>query len=404
MLLTRLHPEIRRRIAAAPEVFSKKLWREDMRRWDEEIKPDSIARNRKLQNTPIAALGDAEFLAHLEEVRANAVEMIYRHHIFTIPCMLSRGPLRVGSPALDGPAFGRSARRAQGRRADLARRRRRAARTPAGRARRAAASPRTASADARRSRSWTICSRSTGSREPLQAYLDEVGYRARLGLRHRRQVRARDARDAGRRHLRRRGHDRIGRADFTKRRDALRAKVPEAHRAEFDELLEEARFIHRLRDERGMYNDSWGTGLARRAMLEAGRRLVQQRRAAGRRRSPSTPATRRSSACSRARSSRASRSCAAARPGAKPRRSPTRRRSSDRSRRDRRRSNGCPRRRRPTRGRWTRSSARSSTSRCRRRRRRASPACRCIRASTKGRPGSSTARRISTGCSRATCS
>ena len=91
MLLTRLHPEIRRRIAAAPEVFAKKLWREDMRRWDEEIKPDSIARNRKLQNTPITTLGDAEFLAHLEDVRANAVEMIYRHHIFTIPCCFPVG-------------------------------------------------------------------------------------------------------------------------------------------------------------------------------------------------------------------------------------------------------------------------------------------------------------------------
>jgi pyruvate,water dikinase len=61
--------------------------------------------------------------------------------------------------------------------------------------------------------------------------------------------------------------------DFAVRRDALRAKVPEAQRAAFDELLEEARFIHRLRDERGMYNDCWGTGLARRAVLEAGRRL-----------------------------------------------------------------------------------------------------------------------------------
>jgi pyruvate,water dikinase len=62
--------------------------------------------------------------------------------------------------------------------------------------------------------------------------------------------------------------------DFTSRRDALRAKVPEPHRAEFDRLLEEARFMHRLRDERGMYNDCWGMGLVRRALLEAGRRLA----------------------------------------------------------------------------------------------------------------------------------
>ena len=65
-------------------------------------------------------------------------------------------------------------------------------------------------------------------------------------------------------------------AEFATRRDALRAKVPAARRTEFDELLEEARFIHRLRDERGIYNDSWGSGLARRAMLEAGRRLVER--------------------------------------------------------------------------------------------------------------------------------
>ena len=61
-----------------------------MRRWDEEFKPDSIARNRKMQDTAIAALGDAEFLAHLEEVKANAIEMVYRHHMFTDPVLLSR--------------------------------------------------------------------------------------------------------------------------------------------------------------------------------------------------------------------------------------------------------------------------------------------------------------------------
>jgi pyruvate,water dikinase len=49
MLFTWLHPEIRRRTAAAPDVFERKLWRDDMRRWDEEIKPDSIKRNSELQ-------------------------------------------------------------------------------------------------------------------------------------------------------------------------------------------------------------------------------------------------------------------------------------------------------------------------------------------------------------------
>ena len=56
--------------------------------------------------------------------------------------------------------------------------------------------------------------------------------------------------------------------------DRIRSRVPADERPHFDELLEEARFINRLRDERGVYNDLWGTGLARRALLEAGRRLV----------------------------------------------------------------------------------------------------------------------------------
>ena len=45
------------------------------------------------------------------------------------------------------------------------------------------------------------------------------------------------------------------------------------HRAEFGERLAEARLVNRLRDERGVYSDGWATGLARRALLEAGRRL-----------------------------------------------------------------------------------------------------------------------------------
>jgi pyruvate,water dikinase len=117
--------------------------------------------------------------------------------------------------------------------------------------------------------------RTSGVGEPLQAYLDEIGYRLVTGydiadkyalempeMLVRSIFGAADTADSG--------------ADFTRRRDALRAKVPEAYRSEFDRWLEEARFIYRLRDERGMYNDSWGSGLARRAVLEAGRRLHER--------------------------------------------------------------------------------------------------------------------------------
>lgn len=271
MLLTHLHPEIRRRTATAPDVFAKKLWREDMRRWDEEIKPDSIARNRKLQNTRITALGDAEFLAHLEDVRTNAAEMVYRHHIFTIPCafpvghFLSEVQRWTGLPSgevlgvLKGAApisRGVGAAPLEQLRAALA------------------ASGITADSVRGRPAQQVLddLKSTNGVAESLQAYLDEVAYRVVSGY------------DISDKYAREMPEMLVGaifgatdkadrQGDFTKRREALRAKVPEAHRAEFDQLLEEARFIYRLRDERGMYNDSWGIGLARRAMLEAGRRL-----------------------------------------------------------------------------------------------------------------------------------
>jgi pyruvate,water dikinase len=272
MLLTRLHPEIRRRIAAAPGVFAKKLWREDMRRWDEEVKPDSIARNRKLQNAAIGALGDAEFIAHLEDVRANAAEMIYRHHIFTIPSCFPVGHFVSEVQRWTGLPSGEVLGVLKGA-APISRG---VGAAPLVRLRAAlAASGITAESVRGRPAQQVLDDlRAThGVAEALQSYLDEVAYRAVSGydVCDKYALEMPDmlvgvifgAADKA---------DRQG--DFTKRRDALRAKVPEAHRAEFDQLLEEARFIHRLRDERGMYNDSWGIGLARRAMLEAGRRLT----------------------------------------------------------------------------------------------------------------------------------
>jgi len=271
-LLTWLHPEIRRRIASAPEAFSKKLWREDLRIWDEDFKPDSIARNRKIQDTPITTLGDAAFLAHLGEVRANADEMCYRHHKFTIPCSFPvghfvsevqrwtglpsgevLGTLKGAAPVSRGVGAGliervRTALAASGITADSVRGR-----------------PAQQVLDDLKSR------QTVG--DALHAYLDEVGYRLVSGY------------DVGDQFALEMPEMLVGaifgitdkadrQGDFNRRRDALRAKVPEVHRAKFDELLEEARFIYRLRDERGMYNDAWGLGLTRRAMLEAGRRLV----------------------------------------------------------------------------------------------------------------------------------
>jgi len=56
----------------------------------------------------------------------------------------------------------------------------------------------------------------------------------------------------------------------------LRDQIPAADLEEFDLALGDAREANRMRDERGVYNDIWGAGIARTAILEAGRRLEKK--------------------------------------------------------------------------------------------------------------------------------
>jgi rifampicin phosphotransferase len=69
-----------------------------------------------------------------------------------------------------------------------------------------------------------------------------------------------------------------------RRSDALaserRAALPDDRRDEFDALLEEARAVYRLRDERGIYSDVTAIGLLRAVILEIGRRAQDDGRLA----------------------------------------------------------------------------------------------------------------------------
>lgn len=58
--------------------------------------------------------------------------------------------------------------------------------------------------------------------------------------------------------------------------ERVRARVPEAERAEFDQALTEARASMDLRDDNGPHTLEWPLGLTRLALLEVGRRLVER--------------------------------------------------------------------------------------------------------------------------------
>ena len=135
----------------------------------------------------------------------------------------------------------------------------------------------------------------------------------------------------------------IQRSAGTAEVEKLRERVPAEHRAAFDELLEEARHMSRMRDERGLYSDVWAAGITRRAL--AGTRQTGS--------SPQAACTspRMSSAATRTKSAPCSRRCGIRAPTnwqngpmTAPRSAPPTRRPSSAIRRiRRRRSTGCRR-------------------------------------------------------------
>jgi pyruvate,water dikinase len=274
-LLTRLHPGMRKRIAAGKQAFANKIWREDLKKWDEEHKPASIKRMLALQSVDLASLDTEKLVAHLDECRKLLSDMIYQHHIFTIPCIAPIGEflvhvsewtgktpgevllaLKGSSPVSVGAAAPQLAALGEAIRGDAATNELVASTKPAGEV-----------LEALRTREDKIG-------ELTREYIQHAGYRS-IGY---------DVGDpfalelpeilVGAIRTAAKGNFSMDTDRGSKARiDALRAAVPSQHHAAFDELLREARTINRLRDERGIYSDTWATGIARRAILAVGDRL-----------------------------------------------------------------------------------------------------------------------------------
>jgi phosphohistidine swiveling domain-containing protein len=270
--------EVPQRFQRAQEVFEGKLWREQLREWDETRKPASIAAHREILAVDPDALSDEELGAYLARCRDHHAAMITQHMRFTAAAMIPTGDFlaHVGDWTELPPAellglMRGAAPVSAGGSDELERLTTALGQDPAAlELLRSDDDPRQVLAGLR------ALGGDAGS--AVSGYLDFVGYRPLDGF-DISEPSALELPDALLRAIRiaAPGRD-LKTSEVDDRIADVRSKVPEEHRSEFDELLGEARLMYRLRDERGIYSDIWASGLMRRAVLAAGRRLADRGR------------------------------------------------------------------------------------------------------------------------------
>src|SRR5881394_3599973 len=270
--------EIPQRFQRAEQVFAQKVWREQLRDWDENRKPSSIAAHRELQAVSPDALSDAELVAYLTRCRDHHSAMLAQHMRFTAGALLPTGDFlaHLGNWTVLPPS-------------DLLVLMRGSAVVSAGgsdemeRLKRAFAQDSTArkvlASDGDPAQVLASL-RSLGGEAgaAISGYLDLVGNRLVDGF-DIAEPTAFELPDALVKAIRIAvSGEAQAASDVDARTAEVRARVPAAHQAEFDQLLGEARLTYRLRDERGVFSDIWASGIMRRAALSAGRRLEDKGR------------------------------------------------------------------------------------------------------------------------------
>src|SRR5436189_92935 len=83
--------EIPQRFERAEKVFAEKLWRQQLREWDEVAKPTAIKKHRELQAVDPDALSDDELVAYLRRCRDHHAAMITQHMRNTASAVVPTG-------------------------------------------------------------------------------------------------------------------------------------------------------------------------------------------------------------------------------------------------------------------------------------------------------------------------
>ena len=259
-LICRVHPELRRRAKTAEQAFAERRWRQEVDQWFDHDRPAQLAKNRALQTVEPAGLDDVELAGHIASALSH-FEQSARRNLAThggdlvptgdllahceqwgISANEAAGLLTGSSPATVETAMMLS---------------------PVARAIKHSESAaslnsvddvRALGPDARAAvdawlelHMWRTVTSDDVDR-PTLAEVPALQLSALL---------------AATEHL-----------DVPEPDDAaVRTRVPAARRAQFDELLAEARYGHRQREDIRGLCWNWPCGLVRRALIEAGRRL-----------------------------------------------------------------------------------------------------------------------------------
>lgn len=265
-LVTRLHPAFRRAERRARESLETKRWRAELDRWEREWKPALVQRNEEFSAADVTTMDASVLAGHIAAVHAHLERSTALHFRLHVSDMGPLGNLMVHLE--DWGLHADDTFRALVASSP-------ATRAPAARLRELAAALRSAGADPAAVESLDDVRRvSAEAGVLLDGYLGTHGWRLTTGyeiedlcLVELPEVVVRSIHAAA-------GDTSENIAgDGAAELDRLREEVPERHRAEFDELAEDARLSYGLRDENGPLTYEWPAGLLRRALLEAGRRL-----------------------------------------------------------------------------------------------------------------------------------
>lgn len=263
-LATRLHPAFRRAEKKAKESFETKRWRAELARWEAEWKPNLVKENLRFTDVEVGALSDTDLADHLVELHTHLIDTTALHFRLHVSDMGPLGDLMV---KLEDWGLHRD---------DTFRAL--VAASPATREPRAqlgaiAGALRAGGVDPTTITSLDDVRAVPAASAALDEYLRFHGWRLTTGydVEDRVLLELPDVLVASIRGAREHVDDDAEAALASV--EALRDQVPSAHRADFDEAVEDARLSYGLRDENGPLTYEWPAGLLRRALLEIDRRL-----------------------------------------------------------------------------------------------------------------------------------